>query len=607
MRAQLIAHRINPEYADTTEGLPQLDHVFATLDRAITSAQVAGAVVEGGRVSAGAISGAVVLLTPDRRDLRVAYARDDVTGRVARDGYMPLSARLPLGDVVRSRQEMWLTDREQLVEAYPDCAPEDDSRAWAALPLEIDGVILGAVGWSFNREWISSYQRACLRSLAEAGGVALYRAGLFDTERSARMAAELGSYHIERQDRMIVEINSTLDGRTDVANIDKPLDHIARLTLPHLGEWCSIEVVDGDGRLRQVAAAHLDAGKERLLHRLIPPNIRARRRLTNALQMGKPLLVQSLAGDYPHVNQRQWRVLRVVGLERLMLLPLRIHGQTLGTISFASGDKTSSYSATDRAVAAEVARRCAAWLEYVHLREMADRADQAREEFVAATSHELRTPLSHIKGFVSTLRTADTAWDAATRDDFLAEIEQEADRLASLVQTMLDLSRIDSGGFDPTQRQATDVAALVQSGVNRVRSSLGQRALEIQVPTELPPVWADASQVERVIANLLDNAAKYSPTTEPIGIAAKLTGTFVAFRVEDRGLGIPAEHLERIFEPFFREPTGSYPAKPGTGLGLPICRSIIRSQRGRIWAAQRVGGGAVLAFTLPIATQLQRT
>jgi two-component system sensor histidine kinase KdpD len=142
--------------------------------------------------------------------------------------------------------------------------------------------------------------------------------------------------------------------------------------------------------------------------------------------------------------------------------------------------------------------------------------------------------------------------------------------------------------------------------VNRVRTSLGDHSLDIRVPDDLPLVLVEALQVERVIANLLDNAAKYSPPREPISVSVRLAGDFITLRIEDRGLGIPPEHLERVFEPFFREPTGGYPAKPGSGLGLAICRSIIRSQHGRIWAEPRQGGGAAFVFTLPVATTSRR-
>jgi K+-sensing histidine kinase KdpD len=522
-----------------------------------------------------------------------------------------VDARFPLCDAVRTQQELWIAGPGDISERYPDILPSEGSQAWAALPLQIEGVTLGAVGWSFQRQCLASHQRACLRSLAEAGGVALHRAEAFDSERAARLHAEASNRESLLQNRILDAMTSTLDATANRSDIPKTLEQIARVTLPRLGEWCSIQLLDDHGRLRQAAAIHRDAAKERLLTRVVRDWARSTRKLPDSLRNGDhPVLIQSTDPESVHaggLTPRESQVLRVVGLERVLIVALRIHDRTLGTIAFGTGNPALVYSAVDISFADRVARSCAAWLEYIHLREIAERAEQAREDFVAATSHELRTPLSHIKGFVSTLRTEDTAWDTTTRDDFLAEIEHEADRLASLVDSLLDLSRIDSGGLDPTQRRAIAPAALVAAGIDRVRQTLGDRPLEVQVSQDVPTVWADASQVERVIANLLDNAAKYSPPQQPIALAARSSGRAVMFRVEDRGLGIPSAHMERIFEPFFREPNGSYPSKPGTGLGLAICRSIIRSQRGRIWAEQRPGGGAVIAFTLPTATGTKRT
>jgi signal transduction histidine kinase len=373
-----------------------------------------------------------------------------------------------------------------------------------------------------------------------------------------------------------------------------------------LGQWCAIHVLDDDGRLRPAASAQTHGAAERLLETPVrrSASVSGSRSLPSQLEDGKPQVIPDLVdGSARRVGLTigQVRALRRLGLRRLMVLPLRIHGQSLGVLYVASVDATSTYTADDVALGTRVARRCAATLEYGRLHDSVERANQAREDFVAATSHELRTPLSHIKGFVSSLRTPDAVWDAETRDDFLAETEHEADRLTGLVETLLDMSRIDSGGLDPSARVAVHARTLVQSGVERVGASVGNHPLTIQVPDDLPPVWVDASQVERVIANLLDNAAKYSPPGEPIAIVGRPNADFVHVRIEDRGLGIPPEDLDRIFEPFFREPTGGFPAKPGSGLGLTICRSIIRSQNGRIWAEPRPGGGTVFVFTLPLA------
>jgi signal transduction histidine kinase len=610
MREQLTAHRSIPEPEESGDRLTALDQVFARIDRAITSRQVATALVEGGRDAAGAQSGALVLLTPERQDLRVMYATGDGMGRATHHQTLPMTARFPLADVVRTRRELWLTNPDELVEQYPDAEPTDGSRAWAVLPVHIDGVMLGAVGWSFRRQWLSGYQRACLRSLVEAGGVALYRAGVFDSERAARMRSELGSYSIVHQDQMIAQLVRTLDTSEQPPNVPATLREAARFALPRLGECCSIQVMDEHNRLRHATTIHLDATKERLLQRVAHAIASSAKKLPSALNSGEPLVIEDLPTNVRRVrgkSQRQVEALRMVGLKRVVIVPMRIHGLTLGTVCFGTSKADRAYDDADLLVADRIARRCAAWLEYVRMREIAERANQAREEFVAATSHELRTPLSHIKGFVSTLRTNDTAWDTSTRDDFLAEIEQEADRLASLVETLLDLSRIDAAGLDPTQRRPCSPEALIAAGIDRVRASLVHRQIDVQVTPDLAWVSADASHIERVLANLLDNAAKYSPPEQPISIVARNSGRSVVFRVEDRGLGIPAAHVERIFEPFFREPTGAYPAKPGTGLGLAICRSIIHSHRGRIWAEARPGGGAVIAFSVPIATESQRT
>ena len=583
---------------------------LARLDRAVTSAQVARALVEAGRSSAEATSGALVLLTDDRRELRVVYAATDTAEYGGPERRLPLTANVPLAEVVRSRRELWLEYPEELMGRFPGAEPLADAASWAALPLLIDNVILGAVGWSFRRRGFTSHQRACLRALGQAGGAALYRAGLFDAERRARMRAELARYEAMRRDRLMAEVSATLDATSDTADTSASLTRIARLAVRILGEWCAIDVLDERGRAHRVAAAHVDPAKGQILRDAEQRSADTGRRLPRGLSQGKPVLIATLKEGSTRqagLGVQQARLLRQVGLRRVLVMPLRIHGHTLGTLSVASEDASGAYSSGDLMLANRIARRCAAALEYRRLHETAERANQARDEFVAATSHELRTPLSHIKGFVSTLRTTDTVWDTETRDDFLAEIEHEADRLARLVETLLDLSRIDSGGLDPTARTATPPTALLEAGVDRVRPSLGDHPLEIQVADDLPPVWVDASQVERVVANLLDNAAKYSPPTKPIGVIARLAGDAVVVRVEDRGLGIPPEHLERVFEPFFREPTDGYPATPGTGLGLAICRSIVRSHNGRIWAEQRQGGGAAFVFTLPVAASVRRT
>jgi signal transduction histidine kinase len=521
-----------------------------------------------------------------------------------------------LVEVVRSREELWIARPEDLTQRYPELVPEVDACGWAFLPLLVDSVVLGAIGWSFRERGprrtrcFSVKEKSCLRRLVHAGGGAVYRAGLYDAERRFRADAEIARHSLAvqlesvgtKRDALMTEVGVTLDSTTDTS---VSLARIGRLCLPLLGDWCAIDVLDERGNLIRSGTAHIDASKDKQLRQAYRRPETHGHRLVRALRDGKPVVVASLANEPTRgmgLGIQEIRLLRQIGLTHLMVVPVRIRGHTLGTISFAADDARRLYNDSDIALAQRIGRHCAAAIECSRLYTTAVHATQTRDDLVAATSHELRTPLSHIKGFVSTLRTTDTVWEPEIRDDFLAEIEREADRLARLVENLLDMSRIDSGGLDRAARTTTPLSALVEGGVGRMGGSLGDHALDIQLPDDLPPVWVDASQVERVIANLLDNSAKYSPPGRPIGVVGRLAGDAVSLRIEDRGLGIPPEHMERIFEPFFREPTAGYPAKPGTGLGLAICRSIIRAHDGRIWAEQRLGGGAAFVFTLPIAT-----
>lgn len=594
---RMTTPHIGLEYVEEAiGGSAQVRQAIGELGRAISRAQVATSLVEGGLAALGASCGAMVELTDDRRELRVAHAVGALAGAPRSERPFPLTAAFPLVDAVRSRQDLWIANRQELQARYPGLVPEPGARSWAALPLTIDGVVLGAVGWSFPGRGFTPAQRVGLRGLSRAGGEALYRAGLYEAERRA-------SEEAERRDLLMSEVSSLLDSTTDPV---PALTRVARMCLPLLGDWCAIDVLAEDGRLDRLVAVHVDSAKDVALRRdTRTRSTSTRGRLPRRLSDRMVLNVRrptAHGGRSSNVGLRELRFLQELGLARLLIVPLRIRGHTVGTLSFASEDQDGCYGAAQFALAERLARRCAAAIENSRLRATVQQTMQDRAEFVAATSHELRTPLSHIKGFVSTLRTRDSAWDVETHNDFLAEIEREADRLAKLVEDLLEMSHINSAGLDLTERAVISPATLVAAGVDRLGASLGDHVLDIQLPDDLPAVWADASQVERVIANLLDNAAKYSPPGEPISVTAKLVGHALQLRVEDRGLGIPPDHVEQIFEPFFREPPAGYPAKPGSGLGLAICRGLIRAQNGQIWAEPRKVGGASLVFTLPVAT-----
>ena len=229
--------------------------------------------------------------------------------------------------------------------------------------------------------------------------------------------------------------------------------------------------------------------------------------------------------------------------------------------------------------------------------------NQSSDCLLRTMAHELRLPLSHIKGFVSTLRRRDIEWDNETRRDFLAQIENETDRLAELIDELLDDSSVGRERTCHVHRQAIAPVALVNGGLDRVRGLLKGRYVEVNVPADLPLVEVDVPAIERVIANLVNNALKYAPGPTHIRIAARAGPDCLELRVEDDGPGISLADRQHIFEQSYRGRQAESSGQPGNGLGLAICLSIISAHGGRIWADAPPQGGARFTVVLPLSAE----
>jgi two-component system phosphate regulon sensor histidine kinase PhoR len=225
--------------------------------------------------------------------------------------------------------------------------------------------------------------------------------------------------------------------------------------------------------------------------------------------------------------------------------------------------------------------------------------EQLKDEFVSMVSHELRTPLHHIKGFATTLLQTDVEWDAATQRDFLESINREADRLAGLVEKILHLSRLEAEGL-PVEKEWYAVNDLVDGALRRRRSLTGDRQVHLRLSPDVPALFVDGREIEVILINLIENAVKYSEPGTLITLGVERQGNQVVFWVRDQGIGIPAGHLEHIFERFYRV-NGEGRRAPGTGLGLAICKRIVETHGGRIWVESRPGRGSCFYFSLPVA------
>ncbi len=224
-------------------------------------------------------------------------------------------------------------------------------------------------------------------------------------------------------------------------------------------------------------------------------------------------------------------------------------------------------------------------------------ADRLKATFISTISHELKTPIALIKGYVSTLRRPDVRWDSQVVQEALAVIEEEADRLNRLVHDLLEASRLQAGALK-LQFQEVDLGALARRMAKRFAHQHPAFTFRVDLPEDLPPVWADEGRLEQVLANLLNNAVKYAPPGTTVCLQARVSPREVVLCVQDQGPGILPEDQPHIFDPFYRSRchADSY---PGTGLGLYLSRAIVEAHGGRIWVDPHYRQGARICFALP--------
>ncbi|MDY6912739.1 MAG: ATP-binding protein, partial [Chloroflexota bacterium] len=225
--------------------------------------------------------------------------------------------------------------------------------------------------------------------------------------------------------------------------------------------------------------------------------------------------------------------------------------------------------------------------------------DRLKTVLLASVSHELRTPITCIKGLASTLRQPDVKWSPEDQRDFFCEIEDSADRLTLLVEDLIDMSRLESRAM-----RLEVVPSRVSTIIKQMRAQLDTVAnghhLQVEIPANLPEVYCDSTRIGQVITNLISNAASYSGEETTIALNARQIEGYIELSVVDRGPGIPADELVRVFDRFHRLANGRKGRRNGSGLGLAICKSIVEAHHGKIWVESKVGEGSKFSFTLPI-------
>jgi two-component system phosphate regulon sensor histidine kinase PhoR len=227
--------------------------------------------------------------------------------------------------------------------------------------------------------------------------------------------------------------------------------------------------------------------------------------------------------------------------------------------------------------------------------------ERMKGEFVSTVSHELRTPLTSIKGFIRTLLDdTEGYYDREMQTEFYRIIDTECDRLVRLISDLLNLSRIESGRSLELVLVEVDMARLIHRAVETQRSYTSSHEFEVIVADDLPRITADQDKVEQVLTNLLSNAIKYSPDGGKITIHARALGDNISVSISDQGLGIPTEHLGKLFTRFHRVDSRDTRKQYGTGIGLYLVKHLVEAHKGEITVESTLGVGSTFTFVLPI-------
>ncbi|MFL5604857.1 MAG: ATP-binding protein [Gemmatimonadaceae bacterium] len=422
---------------------------------------------------------------------------------------------------------------------------------------------------------------------------------------TARKKAEEALHHLDRATELMT---SPLDP-------EERLQDFARLVVPQLADWCAIDIVDEHGRPRQAAVAHVDPAKvdfARELNRRYQPRSDASTGVPNVLRTGQPELYPEISDEMlvaGAIDDEHLRISRALGLRSAMVVPLTARGRTFGALTLVSAESRRRYTTDDLALASELARRAALAIDNarqhqraIDAQRKAEAANRVKSEFLAAMSHELRTPLNAIAGYADLLLIGVRGPLTPEQRADLERVQRAQRHLGSLIAEVLNFARAEAGRIE-YRLTALPVAVLLADLPEFVDPQLRERELSFHCAQPAPAlmVRVDQEKVRQILLNLLSNSVKFTPPGGRIEVRCEQRDERVLIHVVDTGVGIDAERLESVFEPFVQLNRSLSDSRGGIGLGLAISRDLARGMGGDLVAESKPGVGSTFTLSLPAA------
>jgi PAS domain S-box-containing protein len=668
-----------------------------------TPRDVLDVVVAFGVTVADARAGAIVLLDPTRERLELAASSGLPDELIREWKSIGLEEDVPLACALREGEALFIGSRREQDQLFPALGDRSQPAALVCLPLSVEGRTLGGLALAFDDEQKFDEERRQFKlAVARQAAYSLERALLLETEQRLRERAGL----LAAAGQLL---SASLDYRQTLAQL-------ARLTVPQLADWCTIDMLSEDGtQIERLAVAHVDPAMVSYAQEVgdrYPPSLDAPSGVAQVIRTREPgfvaeitdeLLVEASRGD-----RELLEILQRLQLRSAIIVPLIARDRPLGALSLIRSEG-KPYTAEDLELALDLARRAASAVEIAllfqetqrqaeaaralahtadavvlldpagivrywnaaaerlfglsrdhvlgrraataitqwedlerHAPAVADAAavprsvpistpgderwcsvvaiafdegcvyslrdltterelEQARSAFLATASHELRTPLAAIYGASRTLRRSDVEMPDDQREAFMEMIERESERLRTITSQLLVAGRLDSGRVE-LALHPVDVVAVAEAAAAPVKLA-APPSVAVHLDVEQGPLHAraDADMLRQVLANLLDNAVKYSPEGGAVTVQVREAERSVEILVTDSGIGIPLDAQERVFEKFFRADPNLSRGVGGTGLGLYIAKELIDRMNGQLTLASVPGEGTAVTVRLPRA------
>ena len=441
-------------------------------------------------------------------------------------------------------------------------------------------------------------------------GVAHTLAGVFERKRLEGERAELAARDkvhrasAELATRRAAYLAQTATVFDAALEPEATLINLARLAVPALAECAIVDLVPEDAAVRRVEVIEVDPTRRDAAQtvRRQTPNLTTESPFSRAIRTGQPALVP----DVPHRSGEDGndpdhvRLMKMLGCQSLLLIPLVARGQTLGLLTLASRDRSRQYDGADLALAQELAGRAAIALDNARLYRESQNASRTKDEFLAMVSHELRTPINAVLGWAAMLR--EHRLDPSRAEYACDAIERGARAQAHMLEQLLDVSRAISGKLELRLAPA-HLAGIVAAAADSVRPEADDKKVRITSHLErsLPLMMVDPERLQQVVVNLLSNAVKFSPSEGEVHVELRRDEAAAEIIVRDHGVGIRREFLPYVFDRFRQAEGNRRKTNRGLGLGMSIARDIVERHGGTIGAeSDGEGKGATFTVRLPL-------